>query len=107
MAAGRLRAGGARRYPPWAECRRVPAVFEAPDEVRLDRKPNPHLAFGAGAHFCLGAFHARMMVKCLLQKLCDRVGKITLIQADDHVERTAGYQRTIAFDALVVSIETR
>ncbi len=39
---------------------RDPEVFEAPDELRLDRDPNPHLAFGAGVHFCLGAPLARM-----------------------------------------------
>ena len=39
---------------------RDPAVFEAPDELRVDRTPNPHLAFGSGVHFCLGAPLARM-----------------------------------------------
>ena len=39
---------------------RDPAVFEAPDEMRVDRTPNPHLAFGSGVHFCLGAPLARM-----------------------------------------------
>lgn len=39
---------------------RDPGVFEAPDEMRLGRDPNPHLAFGAGVHFCLGAPLARM-----------------------------------------------
>jgi unspecific monooxygenase len=39
---------------------RDPAVFDAPDEFRVDRTPNNHLAFGVGVHFCLGAPLARM-----------------------------------------------
>ncbi len=39
---------------------RDPAVFEAPDEFRVDREPNNHVAFGVGVHFCLGAPLARM-----------------------------------------------
>jgi len=39
---------------------RDPEVFSDPDALHADRDPNPHLAFGAGVHFCLGAPLARV-----------------------------------------------
>ena len=47
-------------------------VFDRPDELVLDRDPNPHLAFGIGPHFCLGANLARMEVKTVFQELLSR-----------------------------------
>ncbi|NIP95555.1 MAG: cytochrome P450, partial [Akkermansiaceae bacterium] len=49
----------------WASANRDESVFEAPEEVRLDRKPNPHLTFGAGPHLCLGAAHMRLIMRLL------------------------------------------
>lgn len=51
---------------------RDPAVFDAPDEMRLDRDPNPHVAFGVGVHFCLGAPLARMELAESLAALWQR-----------------------------------
>ncbi len=57
---------------------RDPAAFEAPDEMRLDRDPNPHVAFGVGLHFCLGAPLARMELAESLAALFDRHPGLTL-----------------------------
>ena len=40
-------------------------VFDAPEAFRIDRTPNPHLAFGLGQHFCLGAHLARCEMRQL------------------------------------------
>jgi cytochrome P450 len=73
----------------WASANLDETVFDAPDEVRLDRKPNPHLSFGFGTHLCLGAPHARLIVRSLLQSLTERVSKITVLDARQHVENEA------------------
>jgi cytochrome P450 len=51
---------------------RDPSVFDAPDELRLDRAPNPHLTFGAGIHFCLGAPLGRLELQTSLRALLER-----------------------------------
>jgi cytochrome P450 len=48
-------------------------VFEEPDTFRLDRDPNPHLAFGIGNHFCLGANLARMEIRVVLEEVLRRM----------------------------------
>lgn len=53
---------GALVILPFGAANRDPAVFSEPDRVILDRKDNRHLAFGAGIHRCVGAFHAKMLI---------------------------------------------
>jgi cytochrome P450 len=88
----------------WASANQDEAVFNAPDEVRLDRKPNPHLSFGFGAHLCLGAPHARLLLRTLLQKCTERVAGITVLAAKERVENEASYQRTLGYESLTVKL---
>ena len=53
-------------------------VFDDPFRFDVGRAPNPHLAFGFGAHYCLGAKLARMEIKALLTELVPRLESIEL-----------------------------
>jgi cytochrome P450 len=55
---------------------RDPRVFTDPDVLDLTRSPNPHLGFGIGPHFCLGANLARMEVTTVFQELLTRLPDI-------------------------------
>lgn len=46
--------------------------FERPDQVDVSRHPNPHLSFGAGDHYCLGAALARMEAGIVLEQILER-----------------------------------
>lgn len=52
---------------------RDPAVFRAPDVLNVGRQPNPHLGFGLGVHYCLGAPLARLELVAVLDTLLDRL----------------------------------
>jgi cytochrome P450 family 142 subfamily A polypeptide 1 len=53
-------------------------AFEDPGTFRVDRSPNPHLAFGYGSHLCLGAHLARLEVEIVLGELLRRLPDIRL-----------------------------
>lgn len=58
---------------------RDPAQFERPDSFDIGRKPNRHLAFGGGAHFCLGNHLARLDMEIIFSTLLSRFANIELI----------------------------
>jgi cytochrome P450 len=53
-------------------------VFDRADELDLTRDPNPHIGFGAGIHFCIGAPLARMEMTTSLPALIERFPKLAL-----------------------------
>jgi cytochrome P450 len=51
-------------------------VFDAGDRFRIDREPNPHIAFGMGEHLCLGAHLARLELRVLFRRLAERLEEV-------------------------------
>jgi cytochrome P450 family 142 subfamily A polypeptide 1 len=54
------------------------AVFDAPDHFDVGREPNPHIAFGFGTHFCLGAALARLEIRVMFEELLPRLRELRL-----------------------------
>jgi cholest-4-en-3-one 26-monooxygenase len=52
------------------------AVFRDPDTFDIARTPNPHLAFGYGTHYCIGAPLARLESRCVFGELLGRLGHL-------------------------------
>jgi cytochrome P450 len=55
-----------------------PAVFDAPEELDVGRVDNPHISFGAGVHFCIGAPLARVELQATFGAILDRTTSIEL-----------------------------
>ncbi|MDA9443812.1 cytochrome P450 [Bradyrhizobium sp. CCBAU 51745] len=55
-----------------------PAVHEQPERLDLERKPNRHMSFGTGIHFCLGHQLARIEAACALEALFTRWPRLAL-----------------------------
>ncbi len=63
----------------WAAANRDPAVWDDADRLSLDRaRPERHLGFGYGSHFCIGAALARLEVRAALEELLAGTQRITL-----------------------------
>lgn len=70
-------------------------IFEDPFEFRIDRKPNRHLGFGVGEHFCLGAHLARLEMQVAYRHLLPRIEEIELVGPVDrlHSSLVGGVKR--------------
>ena len=70
----------------YASANRDEDVFDEPFQLRLDRHPNRHLAFGVGEHFCMGAHLARKTSGAIFRELVTRLESVELAGTP---ERTA------------------
>ena len=73
---------------------RVPDKFENPDTMDITRWPNPHVAFGAGVHHCLGATIARVEGQEVFSALAERYPNLQLKTHDME------YQESITFRSI-------
>jgi cytochrome P450 len=87
----------------WGAANHDPEVFPEPRRFDVGRDPNPHLTFGHGAHFCLGANLARLEIRLVFEGLLDRVERIELAGPP---ERTRSNKHT-GFRHLPVRFEPR
>lgn len=69
-----------------------PSVFEHPEELRLDRFPNPHLSFSTGAHFCLGMQLARVELQEALRAVLRRWPDLPVDLGRVHYARRPGHR---------------
>jgi cytochrome P450 len=63
-----------------------PARFPDPEKLDLSRSPNPHVSFGSGIHFCLGAQLARVEAQVGFERLFTRYPRLALAVADSELK---------------------
>jgi cytochrome P450 len=69
----------------FASANRDERQFADPDRLVVDRKPNHHLGFGQGAHFCVGAHLARLEVRLFLNAMFDAVASFKLVDEPERL----------------------
>lgn len=89
----------------WISANHDESVFEDATEVILDRRPNPHVAFGFRNHLCQGAAHARLVVRSLLEVLCERGIRIKVLDSVRHVENAEKFSRAVGYESLTVTFD--
>jgi cytochrome P450 len=75
---------------PLSSANRDPKQFERADEIIIDRATNPHIAFGAGPHRCLGSHLARLELTVAMQAWHERVPEYELDESVPMGEHSAG-----------------
>ena len=90
----------------WPSANRDEATFENSNQVKLDRKRNPHVGYGFGIHNCLGAPQARLIIRSCLESISKHVSAIRIHQAIPEFETESSYRRQVGFEKLDVTFES-
>ncbi|MDU0812647.1 cytochrome P450 [Bacillus siamensis] len=91
---GKIIKKGEQVYILLGAANRDPSIFNQPHKMDIERKPNPHLAFGKNAHFCVGSRLARIEAQIAILALLERMPKLRL--AAPRLE----YRKLIGFRSL-------
>lgn len=102
--AGMPRQKGERIALCWAAANFDETTFEDPLTLRIDRAQNPHVGFGAGDHACLGAAHARVVIRALLSALAGLVERIEVVEGEPSKRDIGGIIRSGGFTRLVLTL---
>jgi cytochrome P450 len=80
----------------YTSANRDETVFAEPDRFRITRSPNPHLSFGIGPHFCLGASLARVEIAAVFRTLLAQAPSWEVLQTEQLASSSAdGYSRVV------------
>lgn len=88
---GRTIAAGQKVLLLYPAANRDPAVFRDPHRFDAARAPNDHIAFGIGAHFCLGSNLARLELRVFFEELVRRLPGLVLDDADPPPRRPSNF----------------
>lgn len=76
-------AGGHAVFLGLGAANRDPRVFDHPERFVCSRDPNPHLAFGHGIHYCIGAALARLQATIAIRVLLERASRLVLVDVGE------------------------
>ena len=90
-------------YLCWASSNVDPATFDEPFVANMDRATNPHIAFAAGFHRCLGSHLARAELRAAVDQLHRRIPDYWIADGDEVEYEFAGVRQAkrlpVTFDA--------
>jgi cytochrome P450 len=91
---GRPVKAGEKVMVSWASANRDEEEFACPDEFRLDRPRNRHIAFGAGPHRCAGSNLARLILAVAVEEIVQRLDDLELAIQEDDIQYHHAFNRS-------------